>query len=121
MAYQGLGSRPTTATTTSGFAPNGSNWTAVLDSSDINIHVPFFEIYRASFMNGPAGSTISIYVDNDLVSVSPAGDGAANSWAPPIAHELTPGNKIYFCWDKATGVAPTATAFFRYDPLARIM
>ena len=121
MAYQGLGSRFVTATTTSGFSPNGNNWTAVLAPSDVNIHVPFFEIYRASFSGGPQGSTLSIYVDNDLISVSPAGQGAANAWQPPIAHELIPGNKIYFCWDKATGTAPTATAFFRYDPLARIM
>ena len=121
MAYQGLGSRVATATTTSGFAPNGNNWTAVLSPSNVNIHVPFFEIYRASFLNGPAGSTISIYVDQDLISVSTAGQGASNSWQPPIPHELIPGNTIYFCWDKATGTAPIATGFFRYDPLARIM
>lgn len=119
MAYRGLGSRFVEAVTT--YSGNSGNWTAVFSPSVMGIHVSFFEIYRASFTGGPSGSTVRMYVNNDLISVSPAGQGAANAWNPPVPHELTPGDSVYFMWDKGTGSAPTANAFFRYDTFANVI
>lgn len=117
MPIRALGSRGPITATLNSFYLNPGNWTAVFDSSALAVHISYYEIYRISASGGPNGSTISIYVNNDLVSVSPAGQGSANAWQPPIPHELTLGDVVHVCWNSSSGSAPTATAFLRYDTL----
>lgn len=116
MGFKSLGVRSVTAKLNSDPTNNPGNWTAVMGPGQIGINQNYFELYHLALKNGPAGSVMTWNVDNSFYDITSHGD--LNSWDPNQALELTPGQTLYFYWNVGTGVAPTVTAYFRYDTLS---
>lgn len=116
MSYISLGMRPATASLNNNLDSTGrntGNWTAVLGPSNIAINHNYFELYHLAIQGGPAGSILTIYLDNAFYDTTP--NAMVNSWDPNQPLIMQPGDTLYFYWNKATGTAPLVTAYFRYD------
>lgn len=113
MAYIGLGSVPVVASLIDPTGRNTGKWTAVMDSGKMAIKHPYFQMYHLTLKDGPNGSTCQIWLNNNFYDITP--NGYLNSWDPNQPLEMQPGDNLYFYWSKATGTAPTVTAYFRYD------
>lgn len=115
MAYYRLGPRPVTAMAdTTGFNPG--NWTAQWTPQDLAFHVPTAEVYHIVINSGPAGSTFTIAVNDNLWDANNL--GTINGWDPAQPILLEPGDYLYIYWNSpATGTPPKATLWLRSDVL----
>lgn len=77
-------------------------WSATFAESDFRINNRF-EIKHMS-IQGPAGSSLLLYVDTTFIDTTPRGD--LNSWDPAQPLPMMPGQSLIFYWNVATGAAP---------------
>jgi hypothetical protein len=113
MGYVGLGPRRLTGVADNQ-GINPGNWTVSFTPAIINVNVPYFEIYKI-VVQGAAGSTFTVFVDNNQWDTSQFGQN--NSWDPSQPMQLNPGNTVYFYYnDPVTDASPpTVVIWLRYD------
>lgn len=114
MSYVELGPRTQVgAADTTG--NNKGNWTVVFAPEDLNVNIPYFEVYKV-IIHGAAGSTMNWYIDNNIWETTVAADD--NAWDPAQPLLLLPGKYMYFYWSDPTtdNTPPTVTIWMRYDP-----
>jgi hypothetical protein len=115
VSYIGLGSRDSKAALdTTGL--NGGNYTNAFTPALISSNVPFLEIYHMVVTNVPANAQATIFINNKYYGFCFPNVGSEWNPAQPIL--LNPGDEVDFCWNiTASGPAPLATIYLRYDPL----
>lgn len=93
---------------------NPGNWTVTFAPQDLNVYLPYFEIYKI-VIHGAAGSTFDVYVDIAQWDTSVRGD--INSWDPVQPLVMSPGQYLYFYWSYSTinTSPPEATIWLRFD------
>jgi hypothetical protein len=94
---------------------NTGNWTVTFTPNDLNVNVPFFEIYKI-VVSGASGSTFNVYVD--IAQWDTAIYGAQNAWDPNQPLLMKPGENLYFFYSDPVSDAtpPIVTIWLRYDP-----
>lgn len=77
---------------------------------DFNSYTQNVECVRLA-IQGPAGSTLSVYVEDIFVDTTPRGDLNSNELLHP--YQLAKGQRLILIWSIGTGTIPLATAWFR--------
>jgi len=117
MAYITLGSRAITSSLdTTGRNPG--NYTASFAAADLDLNVPYFELYHALVTGVPDGATATIYLGVQQWSFTAPGFGGSE-WDPQQPLLMRPGDELFFFWSTGTGTAPLVTCWFRYDTSIR--
>ena len=94
---------------------NAGNWTVTIHPDDMNVPgVPFFEVCHI-VINGAAGSSFTVYIENQQWDTNQ--QGQANSWDPAVPLPLRPGQWLYFFWSNVAtdDQPPSVTIWLRYD------
>lgn len=108
MRYRDLGPRgPVTGRIdNTGANPYGVGmWAVTFDPKVLMIAAQLVEVYHI-VINGPPGSSVSLYRDTHPYSASARGD--INEWDPVQPLPLNGGQSMILYWN--VGVAPTPTA-----------
>lgn len=117
MAYVPLGYRPVPATADIS-GNNTGNYTCMFDQAVINAKTSVFEVYHL-YITAPllAGSstTATVAVNDGYWDVTLTGQ--ANGWDPAQPILMQPGDTLWVYWNVpvTNPVAPSVTAWFRYD------
>lgn len=114
MSYVPLGSKVVKAVKdTTGLNPN--NWTNVFDVGVLGAKVPVYEVYSIVVTQVPQGATLTAFVGSRQRSAALLAGSAEDDMAQPIL--MTPTDELFLCWNvAASGTAPVATVWLRYDP-----
>jgi hypothetical protein len=114
MSYIGLGRKKVVAAKDlTGL--NTGNWTNAFDQAVLGAKVPYFECHHISAVQVPGVSTLTAYIGLDIWSAVVLAGNA--EWDPAQPMLLTPGDEVYFAWNKAaSGAPPVVTMWLRYDP-----
>lgn len=113
MSYITLGSRYAQAVPdTSGL--NQGNYTCQFTAAELNVNVPFYELYSMSVTGLLVVATVTVYVNNRVRSSARLLQ--ASEWDPAQPMLLTPPDEVYLAWSFGTGTPPAATVWLRYDP-----
>jgi hypothetical protein len=115
VSYITLGSRVATAAADP-TGLNAGNWTNAFTKQVLGANVPYFEIYSMSVTNVPVNGSLVAYVNSRMRSSAKLFGNA--EWDPSQPILMTPGDELYIAWTAAaaSGTAPAATVWLRYDP-----
>lgn len=113
MSYIGLGSRWKFGAADS-TGENTGNWTIAFTPADLNVNMPYFEVYKM-VISGAPGSSMDVFVEGNQWDTTIAAD--LNSWDPVQPLQMRPGESLYMYWsDPVTdNTPPLATIWLRYD------
>jgi hypothetical protein len=121
VSYITLGSRGPIIGQADTTGLNPGNWTVAFTTDEINVNVPYFEVYKM-VVEGAANTTFDVYVD--FHQWDTAIYGTKNSWDPMQPLIMRPGESLYFLYSNpvVSGNAPVVKSIWlRYDPLIQRM
>lgn len=114
MAYVGLGSRLVTAALDQ-TGLNPGNYTTAFTPAVLNIHVPYYELYKMIVQTVPLGFSATCVIDTKQFSFTLPLSGS--EWDPSQPMLMIPSNELDLLWNipVPNALIPVCTAWFRFD------
>ncbi len=90
-----------------GANPYGNGfWSVTFDPAILAMSTNLFEVYHMT-VQGPAGSSLQVYVDTTFYDATSSGD--LNSWDPNQVLIMRGGQSLYFYWNSSSTPQPVVT------------